>query len=118
MFVGCVTSGTVSGLYVMDFATSVAAKEDSIQTCLSWLRNYPNPFNDQTTVLFGLKVEGFVSLKVYDVLGREVASPLDSWLGRGEHMINLFTGGFASGVYLIRLNAGLYFEARKVILQK
>ncbi|MEK9137987.1 MAG: TIM-barrel domain-containing protein, partial [Bacteroidota bacterium] len=87
-------------------------------------QNYPNPFNGSTRIGFALQASGRVSLKVYDVLGREVATLLDGHINAGKHEVEFdasgsarqTAGGLASGVYVCRLRVGGYAQARKLLL--
>ena len=68
--------------------------------------NYPNPFNPTTTISFDLSTRTAVELKVYDVTGREVATLVSTSLNAGTHHVQFDGSNLASGVYLVRLNAG------------
>ena len=93
-------------------------------------QNYPNPFNPTTTIRFSLpsqspvKAEGragegsFVSLKVYDMLGREVATLVNEDLKPGRYERTFDGSGLASGVYYYRIQAGSFVASRKVLLLK
>lgn len=81
-------------------------------------QNYPNPFNPTTAISYELSATGFVSLKVYDVLGREVAILVHQNEAAGSHDI-LFDGSkLPSGVYLVALRAGGQFAVKKISLMK
>jgi len=82
------------------------------------MQNYPNPFNPSTTIQFTIPVGtyGRTSLRVYDVLGREVATLVNEHKTPGRYEVEWNTEDAASGVYLYRLEAGNYFETRKMIL--
>jgi hypothetical protein len=69
-------------------------------------QNYPNPFNPTTVVGFQLSVVGDVTLKVYDALGREVATLVNERLSAGTHSVEFDASDLASGVYLYRLTVG------------
>ncbi|HTY37709.1 MAG TPA: glycosyl hydrolase family 18 protein [Bacteroidota bacterium] len=69
------------------------------------LQNYPNPFNPATTISFRLPSAGFVTLKVYDVLGRDIATLVDTRLDAGSHSVRFDAGSLASGVYVYRLTS-------------
>jgi len=101
--------GTVSG--VRDAAGRVPAK-------FSLSQNYPNPFNPSTSIAFSLPREVPVSLKVFDVLGREVATILDGTKQAGDHTVGWNAGGHPSGVYFYRLLTGEYSETKKFVLEK
>jgi photosystem II stability/assembly factor-like uncharacterized protein len=79
---------------------------------------YPNPFNATTTIRFNLPHAGIAKLKVYNVLGQEVATLLDGHLKPGEHQVQWTADEVASGTYLVRLNFENFSETQKVILLK
>lgn len=79
-------------------------------------QNYPNPFNPTTTIAFSLGLPGFVSLKVYDVLGRQVATLVSQKMEAGEHSVEWIAQTQTSGVYFYRLQAGSFLETRRLIL--
>jgi hypothetical protein len=79
---------------------------------------YPNPFNATTTIRFSLPKQGVASLKVYNVLGQEVATLVDGPLQAGEHQLQWSADGVASGTYLIRLSFEDYSKTQKVVLLK
>ncbi|MDZ7296731.1 MAG: T9SS type A sorting domain-containing protein [candidate division KSB1 bacterium] len=81
-------------------------------------QNYPNPFNPNTVIRFQLPVSSHVTLKVYDVSGREVAALVDGKLAAGEHAIVFDAAHLPSGVYFIRLTAGQFTQIRKAALIK
>lgn len=80
--------------------------------------NYPNPFNPSTTIRYELKVEGNVSLKVYDILGREVSTLVNERQGAGGHSVVFDAKKFASGVYFYTLRSGGFVKTEKMILLK
>ena len=80
--------------------------------------NYPNPFNPTTQIKFQLPVSGFVTLKVYDVLGTEVATLLNEEKPAGEYEIEFDGTGLASGMYIYILTTSGYSETKKMILLK
>jgi hypothetical protein len=79
---------------------------------------YPNPFNVETTIRFNLPRQGSASLKVYNVLGQEVAILVDGHLRAGEHQVQWTADKVASGTYLIRLSFEDYSKTQKVVLLK
>jgi hypothetical protein len=79
-------------------------------------QNLPNPFNEETTIRFRLGAEGEVSLRVYDVFGREVATLLDGPTAAGSHETTLDASRLPSGVYLYRLRSSAHEETRKMVL--
>jgi probable HAF family extracellular repeat protein len=81
-------------------------------------QNYPNPFNLSTTIRFSIPHREYVTLKVFDVLGREVATLVDGEMNAGEHSVVLDAMDLPSGVYLFRIQVGSYTESKKLILVK
>lgn len=81
-------------------------------------QNYPNPFNPSTTIDFALAKDSHVSLKLYDLLGREVKSLVDEPLTAGYHRVTLDGSSLATGVYLYRMNAANFVMSRKLLLVK
>ncbi|MEX1140424.1 MAG: YCF48-related protein [Bacteroidota bacterium] len=79
-------------------------------------QNYPNPFNPSTSISFSLSSRLFVSLKVLDLLGREVASLLSEELSAGSYSRQWDATNIPSGVYFYRLQAGSFTETKKLIL--
>ncbi len=84
----------------------------------SLFQNYPNPFNPTTVINYQLPVNGFVSLKVYDVLGREVKTLVNERQTAGSHSITFNAGVLTSGVYFYRIEAGKFSQVRKLSLVK
>ncbi|MBU0517600.1 T9SS type A sorting domain-containing protein, partial [bacterium] len=82
------------------------------------LTNYPNPFNPTTSLQYSIPAGGFVSLKVFDVLGREVAKLVDGYRDSGIHHVGWDASGMASGVYIYTLTAGDFNANGKVVLLK
>jgi len=82
-------------------------------------QNYPNPFNPTTTIQFDLASETVVSLKVFDVLGREVATLLDkAKTSAGAHMVSFDASHLSSGVYFYRLETPSLSQTRKMVVLK
>ena len=78
--------------------------------------NYPNPFNPATTIRYELKQEGYVSLRIFDVLGREVATLVNERQGAGPHSVVFDANRFATGAYFYTLHAGAYVRTEKMML--
>ncbi|MCI0472584.1 MAG: T9SS type A sorting domain-containing protein [Ignavibacteria bacterium] len=82
------------------------------------LNNYPNPFNPTTTIRFELPKNEFVTLKVYDMTGREVANLVNETRVAGTHQVMWNASGLPSGTYFYKLSAGSFSEVKKMILVK
>lgn len=81
-------------------------------------QNYPNPFNPETSIKYQLSAISFVSLKVFDVLGREVATLVNEEKPAGTYTINFNAEGLSSGVYFYRINAGNFVQIKKLVFMK
>ena len=81
-------------------------------------QNYPNPFNSTTKISFGISNDSFVSLKVFDALGREVSILLFDNLPAGYYFREWNAANNPSGVYFYRLHAGSFSESKKILLVK
>ena len=80
--------------------------------------NYPNPFNPSTNIRFSISVQLFTTLKVYDVLGNEVATLVNEEKPVGSYEVNFNASMLASGIYYYRLTAGNFAETKRMILLK
>ena len=91
--------------------------ENSLQPATFTLnQNYPNPFNPTTTVSYTIPASGFVSIKIFDVTGREVATLANGNEDAGVHTVRLDASTLSSGVYFYRLRAGNVVATRKMVL--
>lgn len=81
-------------------------------------QNYPNPFNPSTVMKFDVPKEARVQIIIYDVLGRETARPVDSYLSAGRHRIRFEADALPSGMYLVRMNAGDFTAMNKMVVLK
>jgi len=96
---------------------SVHTKEVSVRD-ISQATNYPNPFNSSTNFRFTISAFQFVSLKIFNLLGRAVATLVDRDLDPGEHFVQWNAANFPSGVYFYRLTAEGFSDTRKLLLIK
>jgi polyhydroxybutyrate depolymerase len=103
---------------------SPTAVEDEVQQPLTLRleQNYPNPFNPVTTIKYSFPKLSFVTIKIYDVLGSEVATLINEEKPAGNYELNWSAasaaGGLPSGVYFYQLRAGNYVETKKMVLMK
>lgn len=81
-------------------------------------QNYPNPFNPATMISYQIPKEGQVSLKVYDMLGNEVATLVNEIKPAGEYQVEFKAGTLASGIYFYSLQAGSFMETKQMMLVK
>ncbi len=108
----------VGGRYVFRSRTTVTGANETpfLPARFSLAQNYPNPFNPTTNIRFQISDDEFVSLKVFDMLGREVVTLMNENLKPGDYTITFSAGALASGVYVYRLQVGSSVEERKMIL--
>lgn len=103
------------------FGTSMLTgikRNDQIPKTYQLSQNYPNPFNPSTNIEFRIPKNERVSLKIYDVIGREVKTLVDKQLSAGNYKVNWNAGDMASGVYFYRIVAGNFIQTKKLILLK
>jgi hypothetical protein len=80
--------------------------------------NYPNPFNSNTKIDFAIQKNGFVTLKIYDILGREVKTLIDENKTPGLYSIDFNASEFPSGVYFYRIKSGNFIAVKKMLVIK
>ncbi|MCI0473464.1 MAG: T9SS type A sorting domain-containing protein, partial [Ignavibacteria bacterium] len=102
---GC--SGTITGI-----------SNPILPAVFSLSQNYPNPFNPGTTIEFSIPKNEFVSLKVFDILGREVATILNEVKNQGSYRIDFNASELSGGVYFYKLQAGSSTDVKKMLLIK
>ncbi|MEX2603936.1 MAG: T9SS type A sorting domain-containing protein [Gracilimonas sp.] len=108
----------VFGPDIIFTSTEHELSETSIPNRISLKQNYPNPFNPSTSIQFTLPRTINISLKVYNMLGQEVATIFEGRASRGKHNFNFNAKHLASGVYLYRLRAGAFSQTKKFTLIK
>lgn len=111
-----------AGMLLRTINSGVLVKQTSIETPnnFSLSQNYPNPFNPSTRINYDLRNSNFVSLKVFDMLGKEVASLVNEKQNTGSYSVDFNSSEFnlPSGIYFYTLNAGEFKETRKMVLVK
>lgn len=112
-----------AGGYDMDIYTAIVDLSSSVRHVVSEVptlpelgQNYPNPFNPTTRIKFQVPTISIVMLKVFDVLGREVATLVNEKLSSGSYSVQFVADHLASGVYFYRLQAGAYVETKRMLL--
>ncbi len=98
--------------------TSTENDFNQIPTEYKLSQNYPNPFNPSTTISYSIPQNSNVSLKIYDVIGKEVMSLVNQQQVAGNYEIEFNASNFSSGVYFYKLQSGNFAETRKMILVK
>ncbi|MBN2355079.1 T9SS type A sorting domain-containing protein [candidate division KSB1 bacterium] len=81
-------------------------------------QNFPNPFNPKTDIIFRVRQDGLVALKVYDILGREVKTLVNKKMNAGTHRISFDGRDLPSGMYLYAITAGGFHDVKKMVLIK
>ena len=111
--------GSTSSMFVLSTEPlDVSENENTMPSQYSLQQNYPNPFNPTTKINYAIPQPEFVSLRVYDVLGKEIATLVNEEKNSGNYQVD-FTGyGLSSGIYYYTLKAGNYSETRKLVLLK
>ena len=93
-------------------------RENSIPGQFSLDQNYPNPFNPATTIRYGIPNAAKVTLRIYNVLGQEVATLVDTDQSAGTYTARFDASSLASGMYLYRITAGRFVQVKKMLLLK
>ncbi len=106
------------GVYELSGSLSILSNKSNIASDYTLSQNYPNPFNPSTKIQFSIPKSEFVTLKVYDIMGREIKSLVNKKLYAGSYEINFTADNLASGVYLYKIVAGNYTESKKMLLVK
>lgn len=106
-----------NGSVVVASATPNVGQSGSVPTEYS-VKNYPNPFNSQTNFTFSIPIADRVTLKVYDLLGREVATVVDRYMPAATYTMNWSADGLATGVYMYTLKSGQFSRTNKLLFVK
>jgi PKD repeat protein len=121
-----VTTLTDTTIVAVIPTTAVEESEPGIPTSFMLSQNYPNPFNPSTTIRYAIPQAGHVTLKIYNLLGKEIAALVNEKQSAGEHTIRWNPVGLPSGIYLYRLQAGdasagsaqRFVATKKLVLMK
>jgi len=104
-------------VYYNNEITSVENNNNNIKH-YALSQNYPNPFNPFTTISYSVKEEGLVKIKVYDILGNEVAELVNEHKQPGFHVVDYNASNLSSGVYLYTIQVNSFFTSKKMLLLK
>ena len=129
--------GTVSAIYISDSNLIVGINNDGIwrlpltelvteiasgaakePPCFELKQNYSNPFNPTTVISYQLANDGLVTLKVYDILGKEVKTLVNGYKTAWNYSVSFDASKLASGVYIYQLRAGNFISTKKMLLLK
>lgn len=112
------TGGRPNITLVMNMAMNNGNNHESIPTRYDLAQNYPNPFNPVTKIKYALPLAGNVSIKIYDVLGKEVITLVNEYKKEGVYMVDFNAGNLASGIYFYKLESNGFVDTKKMILMK
>jgi|GEM_PF-1475903 len=111
---------TIPGIGELAFNFITGVNDPILPKTTELLNAYPNPFNPETVISWQLATSGQVTVKVYDVLGNEVATLVNEYQEAGTHraILSMKNGNLASGIYIYRMQFGSYSSAKKLLLLK
>ena len=110
---------TSDGLFVYNSNGIVGINDQSsIINDFQLFQNYPNPFNPTTKINYELRITNYVTLKVHDLQGKEIATLLNERQNSGLHSVNFNSSGLASGIYFYTLKTGSFSETKRMVLIK
>lgn len=104
-------SGTIQANAKVTFV-----KEKGSSITYELRQNYPNPFNPSTKIDYSIPANSFVSLKVFNAIGEQIASLVNEFQAEGNYSVTFNAGNLPSGIYFYRLNAGNYSQVKKMTI--
>ena len=114
---GYIFAGTRHGVFRSSQSTTGMIDDIKLTISSAVLeQNYPNPFNPITTINFFITTPGFISLKIYNILGKEISILISRQLNQGNHSIKWNASSFASGVYFYKLQGSDFCQIKKLVL--
>jgi hexosaminidase len=99
-------------------ATIVKPEDNTLPIKNDLSQNYPNPFNPATTIKYSLEKSGQVLIKVYNLLGQEIATLINKEQAAGAHSVPFVAGSIPSGIYIYKISTGTYSDMKKMLLLK
>jgi hypothetical protein len=112
------TPAANAGVIFKHTGPTAIAQGPQVPLSFTLMQNYPNPFNPATKIAYSLPRQLKATLKVFNVLGQEVATLVNEVQTAGQHTVNFNANGLASGVYIYRLQAGEFTSSYKMLLMK
>lgn len=103
---------------ISDILTAINENRPAVPAKFDLMQNYPNPFNPTTVIAYQLPTSSFVTLTIFDVLGRKVRTLVNERQDDGNHAVQLDASKLPSGVYFYRLHAGTFTETKKLTVLK
>lgn len=114
---GCILDGVIYGEVLNNYVVAID-ENNRVPNSINLYQNYPNPFNPATTIKFSIPAAQFVSLKIYDSLGREVETLINEEKGAGIYQVQFNGKNLASGIYMYRLVTGTKSITKKLTFLK
>jgi photosystem II stability/assembly factor-like uncharacterized protein len=114
-------AGTSNGVWrrpLSEIITGIDNQQNNLPSNYSLQQNYPNPFNPTTTINFSIPKSGFVSIKVFDILGRKVTSLVNENKPVGNYKVEFNSSKLSSGIYFYRMESGSFSQTKKLIVLK
>ncbi|MEW6196102.1 MAG: SBBP repeat-containing protein [Bacteroidota bacterium] len=114
------TTGTSYDVFVAKFGLIVSVeRNEEVPSVFQLLQNYPNPFNPSTTISFTVVKREFATLKVYNILGQEIATLFNGIAEPGKnYKLNFYADNLSSGIFMVQLISGGNVQMKKIILMK
>ena len=100
------------------YSNEISVKINNTPEAFELFQNYPNPFNPTTTIKYKVPIDAYVTLKIYDVVGNEIATLINKRQIAGEYQVVFDGKDFSSGIYYYKLNADEYIDVKKLVLIK
>jgi hypothetical protein len=107
-----------TGMLTSSIITGIKNSSSGLPINYTLMQNYPNPFNPSTSIQFALPKEGRVSMKIFNILGKRIATLLDGFQSAGYHEVTVNLDSFSSGIYFYQMRVGSFIETKKMMLMK
>jgi outer membrane protein assembly factor BamB len=107
-----------TGMFSSSRTTGIKNLNGGLPIDYALMQNYPNPFNPSTTIQFALPKDGRVSIKIFNLLGKHIATLIDGYQYAGYHEVTFNADSFASGIYFYQMTAGSVVQTKKMLLMK